>query len=213
MRKQQISDMTKQQLAKALFSFMCIKPLDKISVTEVAECCDVPRSTFYYHFEDIYDLASWALSMKLLECLGEGGTCFLWGDGLKELFRCCHENYDICRCAVRGNDVWRMADSFCDRCMDGIMKGMREFDGDRGTDERFLRYLGLFYGHAVLATLIAWFRGDMAEPYEKITAVIDFMVKDGMDSALNNVQNNPEILEALRDGDSSMPCRAPLLVR
>ena len=53
----------------------------------------------------------------------------------------------------------------------------------------------------------------MAEPYEKITAVIDFMVKDGMDSALNNVQNNPEILEALRDGDSSMPCRAPLLVR
>ncbi len=188
MKKELVSELTRQELAAALFAFMRKKPLDKISVKEVSESCGVPRSTFYYHFEDIYDLASWALSHRLLECLGESGDCFLWGDGVLTLFQRCKEHREVCRCAVDSIHVWQMAKSYCDRCMDGIMVGMRKLDGDRNTDPEFLRFLALFYGHAVLSTLINWFRGDMKETPEAMADAVDFIVKDGIVAALDRAQ-------------------------
>ena len=55
-KKEMMSEWTRQELCAALFSLMREKPLDKISVREISEACDIPRSTFYYHFTDIYDL-------------------------------------------------------------------------------------------------------------------------------------------------------------
>ena len=50
---------TKQLLADSLKKMLNKKTLDKITVTELAEDCGVNRQTFYYNFQDIYDLLSW----------------------------------------------------------------------------------------------------------------------------------------------------------
>ena len=52
---------TKQLLANALKKKLNQKTLDKITVTELAEDCGVNRQTFYYNFQDIYDLLDWTL--------------------------------------------------------------------------------------------------------------------------------------------------------
>lgn len=36
------------------------KPLNKITINDIAEDCGINRMTFYYHFQDIYDLVEWA---------------------------------------------------------------------------------------------------------------------------------------------------------
>ena len=191
MKKELISNWTRTQLMNSLFSLMRQKPLDKISVKEVSERCGIPRSTFYYHFEDIYDLASYAMATRLLECLEEDGTCVLWGKGLLELFRRSRQHYDVCRCAINSSRLWQMADSYCSRCMSGIMVGLRQLDGDRHTDEEFLRFLGVFYGHGVLSALVTWFRGDMRQPEEEICAALDFFVRDNITSTLDKLAACP----------------------
>ena len=35
------------------------KPLDKIRITEICQAAEIERSTFYYHFEDKYELVAW----------------------------------------------------------------------------------------------------------------------------------------------------------
>lgn len=50
---------TKQLLADSLKKMLNKKTLDKITVTELAEDCGVNRQTFYYNFQDIYDLLNW----------------------------------------------------------------------------------------------------------------------------------------------------------
>ena len=50
---------TKQALANALRQMMTIKPIDKITVKDLVEICGVNRQTFYYHFDDVYDLLEW----------------------------------------------------------------------------------------------------------------------------------------------------------
>lgn len=52
---------TKQQLAESLKKLMRTKPFNRITVTELVADCGLNRKTFYYHFEDIYDLLHWVL--------------------------------------------------------------------------------------------------------------------------------------------------------
>ena len=54
-----MSSSTKESLAAALKQMMAVKPIDKITVKDLVEICGVNRQTFYYHFDDVYDLLEW----------------------------------------------------------------------------------------------------------------------------------------------------------
>ena len=47
---------TKRRLREGLLSLMEKKPINEISVKELTELVDVNRGTFYFHYQDIYDL-------------------------------------------------------------------------------------------------------------------------------------------------------------
>ena len=50
---------TKAALGAALKQMMRVKPIGKITVKDLVEICGVNRQTFYYHFDDVYDLLEW----------------------------------------------------------------------------------------------------------------------------------------------------------
>jgi len=53
------STTTKNALAAALKTLTQKTPLEKISVTDICRQCGVNRKSFYYHFQDKYDLVNW----------------------------------------------------------------------------------------------------------------------------------------------------------
>lgn len=59
----------KRALSEALKQLMRKKPLNRITVNEVLALCGLSRSTFYYHFEDIYHLLRWTLEQEALNVL------------------------------------------------------------------------------------------------------------------------------------------------
>lgn len=67
MKHEEASRLTRQQLADALKKQMNKKPLSKITVSELVADCGMNRKTFYYHFEDIYDLFKWMLEQETFE--------------------------------------------------------------------------------------------------------------------------------------------------
>ena len=50
---------TKKLLADSLKSMMTTVSLEKISVEQLTRQCGISRNTFYYHFQDKYQLVSW----------------------------------------------------------------------------------------------------------------------------------------------------------
>ena len=48
-----MSDITKRALEASLKKLLLQKPLDKITINDIAEDCGISRMTFYYHFKDI----------------------------------------------------------------------------------------------------------------------------------------------------------------
>ena len=58
-----MSQITKRALASSLKLLLLQKPLNKITINDIAEKCGVSRMTFYYHFKDVYDLVATAQAM------------------------------------------------------------------------------------------------------------------------------------------------------
>ncbi|MDO4837587.1 MAG: TetR/AcrR family transcriptional regulator [Clostridia bacterium] len=67
MKQSEISLATKKSMASALKKLMTVKPISKISVREIVTACDLNRNSFYYHFDDIYDLFKWMLENETID--------------------------------------------------------------------------------------------------------------------------------------------------
>ena len=54
-----VSEKMKYKLANAMKELLVHTPVDKITVKQIVDQCDVTRPTFYRHFKDKYDLINW----------------------------------------------------------------------------------------------------------------------------------------------------------
>ena len=55
-----MSKLTKNSLEQSLKNLLKTKPLNRITINDLVEDCGISRMTFYYHFQDIYDLVEWS---------------------------------------------------------------------------------------------------------------------------------------------------------
>ena len=61
-----MSNLTKKALLAAFGELLEEKPFNKISISDLTERCGLSRMTFYYHFENVYELMIWGLETHLL---------------------------------------------------------------------------------------------------------------------------------------------------
>ncbi len=55
-----MANKTKELIVDCFLSLADTKAIDKISVTDLVEKCNISRQTFYYHFDDIDEMLRWA---------------------------------------------------------------------------------------------------------------------------------------------------------
>lgn len=56
---------TKQIIVDAYIELSKHKNVDKITVKDIVEACNISRQTFYYHFQDITEAIEWYIEQKL----------------------------------------------------------------------------------------------------------------------------------------------------
>ena len=62
-----MAERTKLWIAEAMKRLLVKKPLEKIFVTEICREAEIERPTFYYHFQDKYDLMAWIFCQRTLQ--------------------------------------------------------------------------------------------------------------------------------------------------
>ncbi len=77
---------TRQNITNAFLALRSQKPLERISVKELAELAEINKATFYLHYRDVYDLSD-QLEDELLErCLsGIGAAELLRPEGFAQI--------------------------------------------------------------------------------------------------------------------------------
>lgn len=64
----------KSKIADVLNDMLKHKNLDKITVKELVDACNISRQSFYYHFRDIMDVVEWYQN-KALSSGAAGNVC------------------------------------------------------------------------------------------------------------------------------------------
>lgn len=184
MKQSDMSYRTKAALAAALKKTMEKKPLNKISIRELIEECDVNRQTFYYHFEDIYELMKWMFEQDTAVLFRDRENILLWQDGLLQLLYYLEENRAICLCALKSvgrhhiqklfyDDLYELIHETIDDCVRGL-NTPPERKGD------YINMLTQFCVVSLLGIMECWLNREIDKTPEELVAFADDMIRDLM---------------------------------
>lgn len=183
-----VSEQTKLQLAAALKTLMAQKPMDKITIAELTKLCNIRRQSFYYHFEDIYDLLRWMIDNEAISLLRQHEGTLLWEEGLLQMFRYLEENKAVYQCALKsvGRDhIRRFFEADIYAIIHRTIEQLGEKIGVRSELESFVdvEMLTHFYVVALAGILESWVRGEIDRTPEELIKFADIILNDQVNGA------------------------------
>ena len=166
--------MAKQTQKFIMSTFMQLlegESLDKITVRDIVEECEINRNTFYYHYSDIYDLLDDVFRVETEKFMSEDvdenttfgeeyerAACFV----LKYKKAILHI-YDSKKRDVLQNYLETLAFSFISRFV------KKEADG-YGLPDEYIDYITGFYTHAIVGNTLGWIKRKLPSGQEKFIA-------------------------------------------
>lgn len=157
----------KQVLAQALKSLMSRYPFSKISVGDICKECHMSRKSFYYHFQDKYDLVNWIFDSEFIGTLQLSNLSDDW----QLLFSLCayfHRERVFYRNAlqIRGQNC------FQDYFIETIRPFISILISDVYVADDHLDFYVTFYTDAFLSALIRWLNEGAVVPPDQFAALL-----------------------------------------
>ena len=177
------SQQTKQALAAALKELMAQKPIENITIHDLTEHCGIRRQTFYYHFEDVYDLLRWMFQEEGIALLEQQKGAILWQEGLLQLFRYIEENRAVCLCELKSVGRKELK-RFFEADIHAIIYRTVEQLGNEvgaiqaGVTKDDVDLLTHFYVLACVGLLESWLLGEIDRTPEELIAFLDRILKE-----------------------------------
>lgn len=187
-RSTSVAEQTKHQLANALKTLMAQKSMDKITISELTSLCQIRRQSFYYHFEDIYDLLRWMIQNEALNLLQQQEGALLWKEGLLQLFRYLEENKQVYLCALKsiGHDhIRRFFEADIYAIIHRTIEQLGEEIGVQNHLNSFfdVEMLTHFYVMALAGIIESWLLGEIDRTPEQLIQFGDVLMNDQVKGA------------------------------
>lgn len=158
-----MSQTTKRALEASLKKLLLQKPLNKVTINDIAEDCGISRMTFYYHFKDIYDLVEWICIEDAKQALEGKSTHDNWQEGFLNIFHAVQDNksfvLNVYRCVSRER-IEQYLYPLVHHLMMGVVEemavGMMVNDSDK-------QFVASFYEYAFVGVMLEWIKNGMKE--------------------------------------------------
>ena len=179
------SNITKKALAQSLKELGSTKILDKITVADITNHCGVNRQTFYYHFQDIYDLVEWSCLEDARKALEEKKTHDTWQQGFIQIFKAVQENkpfiMNVYHCVDR-----EQVEKYLKPLTDNLLMGVIDEESvDMKVREEDKKFIARVYSYSFIGLMLDWIRDDMKEAPEKIVHRFALVIQDSFKMALD----------------------------
>ena len=179
-----MSQTTKRALEASLKNLLLKKPLDKITIQDIADDCGISRMTFYYHFKDIYDLVEWSCMEDATRALAGKKTYSTWQQGFLQIFEAVQENrpfiMNVYRCVDRGQ-----VEKFLSSPVDALVRGVINEAADGMTvREEDRDFIARAYSYVFIGFMLDWIRNDMREDPAGIVDRLACLLRGSVKEAL-----------------------------
>ena len=158
-----MSQITKQALASSLKHLLLQKPLNKITIHDIAGDCGISRMTFYYHFKDIYDLVEWACVEDAARALDGKKTYDTWQEGFLNIFHAVKQNKPFVLNVYRSVNRERVEQYLNPLVHSLILNVVEEKSSGMTISEADKKFIAKFYEYAFIGVMLEWIDNGMKE--------------------------------------------------
>lgn len=178
---------TKRALAKTLKELCQYRNFEKISINDLTNKCGLNRQTFYYHFQDKYDLLQWLYYDELFANIENIITFDNWDQCLLKVLVKIHQEKDFYINTINTNEQYFYQDLFnlAQKCFyDAITK--LDSDYSVSTQEKIFSE---FYAYGISGTVLHWIKTNMKIEPVKLTQKLKKIATQSEIFAANLLKN------------------------
>ena len=180
---------TKHALADALKQMMEVKPIAKITVKDLVEICDVNRQTFYYHFDDVYDLLEWVFEEDANRVLPKEVVYEHWQQDVMIFFKYLRDNAAFALNVYNSDSRLYMLkylktrlESYIRSFADIVSEGMN-------IDKQDYDFVIEFYSNGIIGLIAQWLDMNMQTPKVVTKERLLRVLEDSVENMLARFQN------------------------
>lgn len=163
------SFITKKAIASALKELCRTKPFEKISIADITSVCHLNRQTFYYHFQDKYELLSWIYYYEEFAGIAEGISFSNWSERIGQLLMTMRQEKSFFM-----NTIGEREHTFQNYLL-GITRtlfqeaiGRLDRIGALSADQK--KFDAEFYAYGITGVILSWTENGMKTPPEELAA-------------------------------------------
>ena len=185
-----MSQITKRALAASLKNMLLKKPLNKITINDIAEDCGINRMTFYYHFKDIYDLVEWTCEEDAVKALEGKKTYNTWQQGFLNIFYAVLENKPFIMNVYRSVSREQVEIYLYRVTYDLLIGVVNERSANMSVSEDDKKFIADFYKFAFVGIMLEWIKNDMKADPKQIVDRISNLIHGDITRTLENCRTD-----------------------
>ncbi len=183
-----MSQITKKALESTLKELLKHKSLDKITIQDLTDACGISRSTFYYHFQDIYALVEWACMEDFSRALAGNKTSDTWENGFRDIFHEIRNDKAFIYNVYRYTDNHLMEDYLQKRAFTLLHGVLEETAAGMDVTEEQKDFIAGFYQFGFVGLVMRWVDGGMTEDPDLLVEQLGVLLKGSFLHALQSFE-------------------------
>ena len=185
-----MSNTTKRALEESLKKLLLSKPLDKITINDLTTDCGISRMTFYYHFQDIYDLAEWACVEDGKRALQDKRTYDTWQEGLEQIFEVVQKNKPFITNVYHSVSKEKIENYLYKLTYELIIGVVEEKSKGTGLSEENKSFIADFHKYGFVGLMLDWIKGDMKGDPQVMVQKLELVLHGNVVAALQRMRTD-----------------------
>lgn len=161
---------TKKAIAAGMKELTKKKSFDKITVSDITEVCGLNRQTFYYHFQDKFELVNWIYYNETISSIIQDLTYDNWDERVLLMLTLMKQE-DYFYVNTLKVSVEKDFREYLFRITVELFSDIIErIAVDTKMDEDKIKFIAEFYSYGIVGIVISWAQRGMKETPEYIIA-------------------------------------------
>ena len=151
---------TKRALASTLKEICQYRNFEKISINDLTSKCGLNRQTFYYHFQDKYDLLQWLYYDELFAKIEDIITFNNWDHCLEIVLEKIYLEKDFYISTINSNEQYFYQDLYniAQKC---FYDAASKLDTNNTIPIEEKNFFSEFYAYGISGTVLQWIKTNM----------------------------------------------------
>lgn len=182
---------TKKAIAQALKNLCRDKAFDKISIADITTACGLNRQTFYYHFQDKYELLSWIFYNENFSIITDDISFENWDKKFLEMLQIMQAEKTFYMNTLKEQEhtfesyLFEMAKTL-------FLEAIEALDRNKKLELEEKEFDAEFYAYGICGVIVSWAQRGMKIPPETVAYRLKRLVRDSEKAAY---MRSREVLE------------------